>query len=116
MNPNVQNATGHTPLHWAAAFDKSGDVYRLLLDHKADPNLEDHENSKAIDVFRQSQSIGNRVKLGWSQSAPVSMCRRRWPGMPVDKFVAVAGFATGYVISTIGLRVFSAARFFSREP
>jgi len=42
-DPNIQDAFGDTPLHYAAYNGRLG-VVRLLLEHGADPNVQDHDD------------------------------------------------------------------------
>jgi len=51
---NLQDAYGNTPL-WRAAFEARGsyDIVRLLLSHKADPNLKNKANRSPMDFAVQ---------------------------------------------------------------
>ena len=49
-DPNVRDAEGLTPLHWAAAR-KDADLVSLLLEHGADPGLADNQGRTVLDVF-----------------------------------------------------------------
>jgi ankyrin repeat protein len=80
-NPNQAGPRdGYTPLHWAASTeDRDTAFVKLLLDHKADPNLGGGEN---VDAF-----------LGTAQT-PLMLARRRGD-TPILAMLSAAGAING---------------------
>ncbi len=52
-NPNLPDAIGDTPLHFAASLNKA-DLVELLLANHADPNLPDARGQTPLDQFKNS--------------------------------------------------------------
>jgi ankyrin repeat protein len=49
VNPNIQDANGRTPLHYAA-FDGRLEVVKLLLEHGADPNIKNNDGDTPLHI------------------------------------------------------------------
>ncbi|HZM04774.1 MAG TPA: ankyrin repeat domain-containing protein [Candidatus Saccharimonadales bacterium] len=52
-NPNLPDQRGDTPLHWAAQEPAAEQVFRLLMDVKADPNVRDLEGKTPLDLLKE---------------------------------------------------------------
>ena len=55
-NPNLQNATGRTPLASAAAKKNSKEIIRVLIEAGADERITTHFHETPIDIAKR---IGN---------------------------------------------------------
>jgi hypothetical protein len=72
-NPNIPDARGDTPLHWAALALADAQVFSLLLDDKANPNARDHDGNTPLDLVKralQNNYWSNRFGNPFGQSVP----------------------------------------------
>jgi len=73
VSPNQKSKSGYTPLHYAAIYGRR-EVYKLLLDLKADPNIFDFSGMKA------SAYIDNNLGYGANNKGMNKM----WQDLAVD--------------------------------
>jgi ankyrin repeat protein len=72
---DAQREEGNTPLHMAAYFPRgehvdgiefSADVFCLLLEGGADPDIKDNEGMRAEDYLRETYPLKTEMRLRWA--------------------------------------------------
>jgi len=53
-NPNLPDARGDAPLHWAAFELADEKIFSLLLDYKANPNVRDNDGSTPLELVKRA--------------------------------------------------------------
>lgn len=82
-NPNIQDAGGYTPLHYAAMHNHP-ELVRRLIQHKADPALKTRQNLLASDVattrdvIRAIKRAGRRGSTIHSRANSATSLRSFW--------------------------------------
>jgi ankyrin repeat protein len=67
--PNVRDAAGRTPLHWAVSAyhsdltDQNREIVQSLLDHGADPNIRDTRGDTPLDWVKRRLSASSGQNL-----------------------------------------------------